>query len=414
MSRFEFPGAHGQKLAARLEAPRGPIRAYALFAHCFTCGMNNLAAGRITKGLAAQGIATVRFDFTGLGSSEGDFGNTGFTSNVEDLVAAAAHMSQTLAAPKLLVGHSLGGAAVLAAAEHIPSVRAITTIGAPHDPSHVLHQFEEHLPEIERNGYADVQLVGRPFRISHGFVRDIAARQLDERIGALKRALLVIHAPRDATVSIDNAGLIFQAAKHPKSFLSLDDGDHLLTRREDTDYVATTIAAWASRYLDTAMIPPAADPPAEGWTVVTSTGNGKFQHVVRSGRHTMLADEPLSVGGADTGPNPYEQLLGALGSCTAMTIRMYAGRKGWPLSGVEVALTHRKVDAAHCQDCISETGKVDEIERTIRLSDRLDETQRTRLLEIADKCPIHRTLEGEVKVRSQLTPATDDHQAGAA
>ncbi|NHZ93554.1 alpha/beta fold hydrolase [Massilia sp. CCM 8733] len=245
----EFPGADGHKLAARLDAPDGPARAYALFAHCFTCGKDVFAASRIAQALTEDGIAVLRFDFTGLGASEGDFANTNFSSNVQDLVAAAAFMRTSLKAPEILIGHSLGGAAVLAAAASIAEVRAVVTVGAPSDPSHVNNLFGEQLGVIEAEGEAQVQLAGRPFTIKRQFLLDAAEQNLNLSTAGLKRPLMVMHSPHDRTVGIDNALHIFQAAKHPKSFVSLDDADHLLTRREDAVWVAGMIAAWSARYV---------------------------------------------------------------------------------------------------------------------------------------------------------------------
>lgn len=418
--RFDFPSADGHTLAGRLDRPEGPARTYALFAHCFTCTKDIFAAGRIARTLTDQGIGVLRFDFTGLGSSEGEFENTHFTSNVQDLQAAAAHMRAAGMPISLLVGHSLGGAAVLAAAGDIPEVRAVATIGAPHDPAHVEHHFQNSLEEIEQNGIADVRLVGRPFRIRKQFLDDIRAQTLDAKIAGLRKALLVFHSPIDAIVGIDNASKIFAAAKHPKSFVSLDQADHLLSKRADADYVATVLAAWVSRYLVESDSAPSNTPtteagagegaPAaavpEGTVVVRETGQGTFQQAVQAGRHGLLADEPARHGGGDTGPGPYDYLLTALGTCTAMTIRMYADRKGIPLQGVVVTLAHEKVHAQDCAECETKTGKIDRITRRIALSGSLDGATRGRLLEIADKCPVHRTLHSEVQIVTEAEAET--------
>ncbi|MEQ8967675.1 MAG: alpha/beta fold hydrolase [Azospirillaceae bacterium] len=405
--KFEFPGSQGHALAGRLDRPDGPVRAYALFAHCFTCTKDIFAASRIAQALTEHGIAVLRFDFTGLGSSEGEFANTTFSSNIRDLEAAIAHMRDTLDAPAILIGHSLGGAAVLAAAASAEEARAVATIGAPYDPGHVAHLFDAHREAIERDGEAEVTLVGRPFRIKREFLDDIAEHNQHDRIAALRKALLIFHAPRDATVGIDNAALIFQAAKHPKSFVSLDDADHLLSRRADAEYVAAVLAAWASRYLDADTAEASAGAAAaavEGEgdkVVVEETGNGRFQQAVALGRHRLIADEPASVGGDDTGPGPYDLLLAGLGACTSMTVRMYAERKKWPLEKVRVVLSHDKIHAEDCADCETREGKIDSIEREIVLHGDLDDDQRARLMEIADKCPVHRTLHSEVKVESR-------------
>ncbi len=400
--KVNFPGAGGHTLAARLDRPDRRPRAYALFAHCFTCTKDIFAAQRIAAALAEQGVAVLRFDFTGLGHSEGEFANTDFTSNVGDLVAAAEYLGRTHAAPQLLIGHSLGGAAVIAAAREIPSAHAVATIGAPADPEHVRHLFAHKTDEIATEGAAEVELAGRRFTISRQFLDDIAGQTLHDDLAHLKKALMVFHAPRDEVVGIDNASSIFLAAKHPKSFVSLDDADHLLSRKADAVYVARTLAAWAERYLDeTSEDAPRADPPApaEGEVIVQETGAGNYQNAVRAGRHRLLADEPRSVGGLDTGPSPYDFLLTALGACTSMTLRMYADLKQLPLDRVSVRLTHEKV---HADDSTSATGKADVLTRYIRVEGDLSAAQRQRLLEIANKCPVHRTLEGDIRVRSEL------------
>ncbi|MEJ1995741.1 MAG: bifunctional alpha/beta hydrolase/OsmC family protein [Limibacillus sp.] len=400
-SKITFTGVDGQALAARLDSPAGPVRAYALFAHCFTCSKDIFAASRIARGLAEKGIAVLRFDFTGLGASEGEFANTNFSSNVQDLLAAAEHLRQHYQGPAILIGHSLGGAAVLAAAGDIPECKAVATIGAPADPAHVAHNFQPNLEEIEAKGEASVQLAGRSFTIKKQFLDDVREQRLSRRIASLKRALLVFHAPLDETVGIDNATQIFVAAKHPKSFVSLDKADHLLSRHEDAGYVAEVLAAWAARYLPSAEKDEKETQPVKG-VVVRSTGQGRFTQEVLARHHRLLADEPKSVEGAlDLGPSPYEYLLAGLGACTSMTLRMYADRKGWPLEGVSVALDHGRIHAEDCSDCATKEGKVDEISRELTLSGPLDEAQRERLLEIADMCPVHRTLENEIKIRTR-------------
>ncbi|MBM3359409.1 MAG: OsmC family protein [Betaproteobacteria bacterium] len=401
-SMIRFRGALGGELAARLDLPDTPPLAYALFAHCFTCSKDTLAAARISTALTGHGLGVLRFDFTGLGGSEGDFANTNFSSNVADLVAAAGWLRQLHQAPKILVGHSLGGAAVLAAAGEIPEATAVATIGAPYEPAHVRHLLTGAVPEIEAAGEAEVELAGRRFRIKKQFLDDIARRGGQDAIARLRKALLVFHSPRDTTVSIDNAAQIFMAAKHPKSFVSLDNADHLLTHRRDAEYVASVLAAWASRYVgapESDGKPHAAEP---GAVTVSETHEGKFTQAISAGAHRLRADEPASFGGSDTGPSPYELLLAALGACTSMTLRMYADQKKWPLSRVSVRLTHNKVHAADCMDCETREGRIDRIEREIELAGELDESQRARLLEIANKCPVHRTLHSEVWIPTRL------------
>ncbi|HKS18347.1 MAG TPA: bifunctional alpha/beta hydrolase/OsmC family protein [Bradyrhizobium sp.] len=396
--RFQFTGSEGQQLAAALDTPNGPIAAYALFAHCFTCGKDVLAARRIAAALAAQGIAVLRFDFTGLGSSEGDFANATFSSNVADLVRAANHLRETRQAPAILIGHSLGGAAILAAAGQIPEARAVVTIAAPSDPAHVTHLFKDRVEDIRRQGKVEVQLAGRPFHIRREFLDDIAEHGLTAHVAKLHKALLVMHSPTDDTVGIDNATHIFVAAKHPKSFVSLADADHLLSQRRDSVYVADVIAAWAERYIDTSAEPAAETGEAPRQVVVRETRNSKFQQTVTIGPHKMLADEPVAAGGEDSGPAPYDFLLAGLGACTSMTMRLYADRKSLPMERVTVTLRHDKIHAQDCEECETRDGMLDRIERVIAIEGALDAEARKRLMEIADKCPVHRTLTSEVQI----------------
>jgi putative redox protein len=400
--RLTFTGGHGAELAARLDMPPGPVRAFALFAHCFTCSKDIFAASRIAAGLAERGIAVLRFDFTGLGASAGEFASTNFSSNVADLVRAADHLREHYQAPQILIGHSLGGAAVLAAAENIPEARAVATIGAPADTEHVLKNFGAKLDEIETAGEASVTLVGREFTIRKQFLDDVRAAALDKKVAALKKALLVLHAPLDNIVGLENATHIFMAAKHPKSFVSLDGADHLLSRREDAEYAAELIAAWASRYLAPIDAAEEQDEEAVGVTVA-ETGNGIFQQIVAAGRHRLLADEPVAVGGEDTGPTPYDFLSIALGACTSMTLRLYADRKKWSLQRVSVNIRHGKVHAKDCAECVEgREGRIDRFDRRIAMTGDLDAEQRQRLLEIADKCPVHKTLEASSTIVTSL------------
>lgn len=398
-TRIEFTGVTGAKLAARLDSPPTP-RAYAVFAHCFTCGKDIFAAARIADGLVARGIAVLRFDFTGIGSSEGEFANTNFSSNVGDLLAAVDFLRRQYAAPALLIGHSLGGGAVLAAAPEIPEVRAIVTIGAPSTAAHVIRGFAAHVDEIVDRGKAEVTLAGRKFMIARQFLDDVASQDYLGAIVGMKKALLVCHAPQDDIVGLENASEIFAAARHPKSFLSLDSADHLLRRREDAIYAADVISAWASRYLPASNAEPEALPAGE--VLVSETRTGRYAQTVRAGRHRLVADEPVAVGGNDTGLGPYDFLLAALGACTSMTMRMYAERKGIPVERFSVRLTYRNVHAQDCADCETRDGNIGEITRDISIVGDLTETARTRLLEIADKCPVHRTLTGEIKIRTRL------------
>lgn len=394
--RLEFDGAHGAKLAARLDLPAGKIRAFALFAHCFTCSKDIPAARHIAGALSAEGIAVLRFDFTGLGGSGGDFSSTGFSSNVDDIKLAADFLRTNYEAPQLLIGHSLGGAAVLSVAADIPEVRAVVTIGAPSDADHVIHNFKGSVDEIREKGSGSVDLAGRSFTIRKEFLEDLEAQTVKDRTAKLGKALLVMHAPLDDTVGVGNATDIFVAAKHPKSFVSLDKADHLLTRGEDAAYAARVIAGWASGYLDREDTSRPDETAKEGVDVV-ETGQGKFQAMVAAGQHRLIADEPVSYGGFDSGPSPYDFLSTALGACTVMTLRMYADRKGLKVDRIGTQVLHNKVHAADCADCSEELkekgGKIDRFERLITLEGDLDAATRQRMLEIADKCPVHRTLE---------------------
>lgn len=401
--RVEFPGSQGELLAGRLERPEATPRGWALFAHCFTCSKDSLAAVHVGKALVTAGFGVLRFDFTGLGGSGGDFANTHFSSNVDDLVTAADWLREHNGAPALLIGHSLGGAAVLAAAHRIGDAAAVATIGAPFDPAHIAEQFGEDIRTIEARGEAEVNLAGRKFTVRRAFLEDITSQHQAERIRALRRPLLVLHAPGDTVVPVSNASAIFRTALHPKSFVSLDDANHLLTRTRDATYVAKIIVAWASRYLNDAPWPVAEAQPAETraddrTVLVAEQGTGAYTVAITAGHHTWLGDEPVAVGGDDQGPNPYQMLTAALGACTAMTLRVYANRKQWALKKVSVNLTHDKIHAQDCADCETRSGKIDRIERRIHIEGDLDAAQRARLMEIADKCPVDRTLHSEVQV----------------
>ena len=402
--KLTFQNPQGEQLSARLDLPvDGQPIAYALFAHCFTCSKNLKAVANINEALNQQGIAVLRFDFTGLGESEGDFADTNFSSNIEDLVAAARFLKEAYEAPKIMIGHSLGGAAILQAALQVEEVVAVATIGAPHDPEHVEHLFESSREEIERDGQAVVRLAGRPFTIKKQFIEDLRGQQVDGGLARLKRALLIMHSPVDRTVSIDNAKMIFLAARHPKSFLSLDQADHLLTNELDSRYVGTVLAAWARKYIGALEESPRFTEDAHDSLVVARIGEEPYRTEILANGHAMLADEPRSLGGTNAGPTPYQYLAAGLGACTAITLRMYADRKKWPLQGVSVELTHQKVHAEDC-DCEARiSGKIDQIQRVVSLEGPLDEDQQARLLEIANRCPVHRTLmEGQVDVKTRM------------
>jgi putative redox protein len=394
---IEFPGSQG-KLAGSLELPATTPRGFALFAHCFSCGKDSLAASRISRELSNLGVGVLRFDFTGLGGSEGDFANSHFSSNIEDLVAAADYLRENFAAPVLLIGHSLGGTAVLAAAERIEEAEAVVTIGAPDSPDHVIAQFGADVEKLESEGEADVTLGGRNFRIDRGFVEDLRQHPMEDRIRRLRKALLIMHSPIDATVNIAEAGNIFAAALHPKSFISLDGADHLLRRREDAEFVASTIAGWANRYFE-ADGTESAEQVEHGSVLVTEV-NQQFLRHIYADDHDWLSDEPTRVGGDNSGPDPYELLLAALGSCTSMTLRMYANRKKWSVSDIRVTLSHERDHGADCERCDQPDQVIDVIKRSIQVDGDLDEAQKARLLEIADRCPVHRTLTGDLKIET--------------
>ena len=399
-SRVEFPGADGQMLSARIDKGAGQPKAWALFAHCFTCTKDLLASKRIAERLAAQGFGVMRFDFTGLGHSEGDFANTNFSTNVQDLIAAANWLRETQGRVDLLLGHSLGGAAVVTAARQIDGVRAVATIGAPADADNVIKNFSADLDEIETRGEADVLLAGRPFKIKKQFIEDVRGAKVRDAAGDLGLPLLILHSPIDETVGIDNATRLFVAAKHPKSFISLETADHLLSQKKDAEYAADMIAAWAEHHI------PALGEASQTLTgregiVVEETGNGRYENAVTIGALRFIADEPERVGGGGIGPDPYQWLTAGLGACTSMTMRMYANRKNWPLDTVKVTLRHEKDYADDCEHC-EEGRKVDIFHRDIEISGDLDEAQRARLIEIADKCPVHRTLHEPVVVRTRV------------
>lgn len=399
---ISFPGSTGQPLAGVLELPVGTPAAVALMAHCFTCSSSSHATSRISAALARKGYAVLRFDFTGLGSSAGDFADTTFTTNVDDLLAAAAWLRGRWGAVRLLVGHSLGGAAVIAAASSLPEVQAVVTVGAPACPDHVRHLFRGDLDAI--GDRLQVEIGGRPFVVGRRWLDDIAEQPQMERLRALRRPLLVLHAPNDDVVGIENARQIFDAARHPKSFMALDGADHLLAARPDATFAAEVIATWASRHIPTTPTEVQDAPrPEEGEVQVSEEGGGGFAHTALTTRHTWMLDEPVSVGGTDRGPTPYDVLLSALGACTSMTMRMYAARKGWHFGETRVTVRHSRVHSQDCAGCETPTGAmVDRIVRVIELDQALEADQRSALLRIADRCPVHRTLTGAVAIVTEL------------
>jgi putative redox protein len=399
--RATFTNKEGQVLSAKLEMPAdGHPHNYAIFAHCFTCNKNLNAIRNVVNNMTEAGFGVLSFDFTGLGESQGDFADTNFSSNVDDIVAAADFLAKEYNAPTLLIGHSLGGAAVLFAADKIDSIKAIATVGAPSNPQHVQHLIQSNVEAIEKEGKAEVNIGGRNFTIKKQFVEDLKKHALPEILKSMRKSLLILHSPQDATVGIENAAAIYTAAHHPKSFISLDGADHLMTNKKDSQYVGKMIASWADRYLH---IKEKEGLLTDAQTVVSiKDKTNKFLTQIQTGRHSLLADEPADVGGEDLGPSPYQLLTSALGACTAMTMRMYADRKGWEVDEIRVHLNHEKKHSDDCVDCEKPTSKIDHFERIIEIDSKLDETQRQRLLEIANKCPVHRTLEGLVKVQTRL------------
>ena len=396
--RVRFDNRDGHQLVGVLHLPdTQSANAFALFAHCFTCTKNIKSASIISDTLAQHGIATLRFDFTGLGSSQGDFSDSSFTTNINDLIDAAEYLQEAHQAPQLLVGHSLGGTAILAAAAQIPSAKAVASIGSPANPEHILQLLQSELATIEQTGEADVDLAGRQFTFRKDFVADV--RQHDIDFHGLNKALMVMHSPLDATVSVDQASKIFASAIHPKSFVSLDSADHLLSKVDDARYAAEVLACWASRYMDS----PAQEEneQAQGVYVSADTKAGFVCHIDANG-HQQLADEPIKVGGTNLGPTPYDYLASALGTCTAMTLNMYARHKKLPLENVSVQVEHRRIHAEDCVDCEKQLGQIDQFTRSITIKGELNEAERERLLQIADRCPVHKTLENEIKIVSQL------------
>jgi uncharacterized OsmC-like protein/fermentation-respiration switch protein FrsA (DUF1100 family) len=397
--RASFANVHGETLSGWLIRPAGEIRAAAIFAHCFTCTAQSKAAVVIAEELAAEGVAVLRFDFTGLGSSEGDFGREGFGGDVSDIEAATQYLEEEGLPPSLLVGHSLGGAAVLAVAARIPSVTAVATIGAPSDVAHSLHRVEGDLDAISANGTGKVSIGGRPFSVTSRFLEQTRSADLLARVHAMRKPLLVCHAPRDEVVGIENARAVFDAAMHPKSFVSLDGADHLLLERDDAVYAARIIAAWASRHLP----PPREDHPPEGETICVNDGPS-FVTTGMAGTNSWIADEPEAVGGTGLGPAPYDMLLGALGACTAMTLRIVAKREDIPLDEVRVRLTHER-NHRHDGEANSEGGhaSIQAINREVSISGPMSEAQHARLIDVADRCPVHRTLTGTLHVHDTVS-----------
>ena len=399
--KLQFDNADGLALSARLEMPvdKKPL-AYALLAHCFTCTKNLMAVTNISRALTAQGVAVLRFDFTGLGESEGDFADTNFSSNVQDLVDAAAHLEEHYEAPKIIIGHSLGGAAVLMAAGSISSIKAVATVGAPADPPHVKHLFQNSLEEIEQSGEALVSLSGRPFKIKKQFVDDLEKTDLATRLKALKKPLLILHSPQDEIVDIKNAEKIYIGAMHPKSFVSLDGADHLLSRKEDSTYVGHMIASWAVRYVKLEVS--TEGPETDHQVVVRNEMQNGFLSEIMANKHYLVADEPKDVGGTNLGGTPYDLLVSALGACTAITIRMYAKHKGIDLQEVKVHLTRKKRHSADASNTDNPNSMIELIDFELEVAGNLSEEEKAGILRIAHKCPVHKTLVNGMEINASM------------
>lgn len=402
-SKVSFDNRYGLTLSARLDKPiDSKPSAYALFAHCFTCNKDLAAVKNISRSLTENGIAVLRFDFTGLGQSEGEFAESNFSSNVSDLIDACQYLSSMHDTPKLLIGHSLGGAAVVFAANQLPSVQAVVTIGAPADPAHVEHLIQDELEEASRTEQVKVSIGGRPFMMQRQFLDDIRSKNMSKELKDLRRGLLIMHSPQDTIVGIDNAADMYQAAMHPKSFISLDGADHLLSDKQDSLYVGNVIATWVTKYV---KFPDESTLNTKHQVLVRTGANG-FYSEVKAGSHRLIADEPASAGGSDLGPAPYEFLSVGLGACTAMTLRMYADRKKWDLEQIDVHVQH---DKDHVQAMDNDRAQaLDRFSRFIELSGDLTDEQRKRLMQIADKCPVHRTLEGEITIETRMISSNED------
>ncbi len=397
--KVTFKNFKGETLSAKFEKPvDNNFSSCAVFAHCFTCSKNLNAVTNISRALTQNGIAVLRFDFTGLGESEGEFADTNFSSNVDDILAAVSFTEEKFHLPSVLIGHSLGGAAVLIAATKLPKLKAVATIGAPFEPAHVTHHVKNNIDEIKTKGEAEVSIGGRPFTIKKQFLEDLEKFDADKKIREIKKPLLILHSPQDLIVGIENAAKIYQAAVHPKSFISLDGADHLLTNKEDSVYAGTMIANWLKKYLPVQKPQPL---ETDKQVIVRTSENG-YTTDIKTRNHFLTADEPAEVGGNDLGPTPYDLLLAALGACTSMTLRMYADRKKWNINEIKVHLQHSKTYSTDCDNCDSSSSKIDFIERILEIDGNLSGEQKSRLIEIADKCPVHRTLHSQIKVETKL------------
>jgi uncharacterized OsmC-like protein/alpha/beta superfamily hydrolase len=391
--KVSFKNRYGETLEGVMDLPfTESIYAYAVFAHCFTCGKNLFAASQISRSLALKGIAVLRFDFTGVGESEGAFEDTNFTTNVTDIEDAAKYLEENYEAPSLAIGHSLGGAAVLFSAQKIPSIEAIVTIAAPSSPDHIVHLFRNSKEEINKEGQATMMIGGREVTIKKQFIEDVKSLSMQDLLRDLHKPILIMHSPSDSVVAINNAAEIYTSANHPKSFVSIDGADHLVKKQKDAEYVSSIIASWATRYLE-----PKATAQSES-QVDAWLNNDKFTTEVVARNHSLIVDEPLGAGGNDLGPTPYELLSAALATCTAMTLKMYAERKKWELGGLKVMVAHGRNHAEDCKQCEDDSKLLENFKRTIVFDDAVDAEQQKRLLQIADRCPVHKTLSSKSKI----------------
>ena len=407
--KVAFKNKAGFKISGRMDLPadREPL-AYALFAHCFTCTKNLKSVAHICRALTDRGFAVLRFDFTGLGESQGDFSETNFSTNIEDLVVAADFMKETFEPPDILIGHSLGGAAVLHAGSSIESAKAIVTIGAPSDPAHIKQSLKDSHLKIKKEGKAEIAIGGKSITVKKQFLDDLEKIQMQKAIRKLKKPLLILHSPMDEIVDSENAAIIFKAAFHPKSFISLDKADHLLTDESDAIYAGSVIAAWAEKYVEIREKRKWTTDPEDN-RVLARIGQTLYRTDILANGHHLVADEPLAVGGRNSGPSPYDLLVSGLGACTCMTLRMYADRKKWPVESITTTLKHQKIHANECQSCETESGKLDHIDLEIDIKGDIDQEQKKRMLEIAQKCPVHVTLHSETITRTALRDSVDEN-----
>ena len=400
IEKVSFTNKDQEQLAGRLELPvNQKPHNFAIFAHCFTCTKNLTAVKNVSRALTAEGFGVLRFDFTGLGESEGDFENTNFSGNVDDLIEAANFLGKNYNAPTLIIGHSLGGAAAIFAANKIPSIKAVAVINSPSSPSHVRNLLKDSTHEITKNGKAQVNLGGIDFTIKKQFLDDLDSKSLIDIVGNFKKALLIMHSPTDRTVGIKNAEDLYKAAHHPKSYISLDGVDHLLSNKEDSIYVGQVIAGWAERYIS---IPPVEELKSKSKVAASLDGDEMFTTQLKLGDHNILADEPKTFGGNNFGPSPYEFLSAGLAACTVMTIQMYARRKKWEVDNVSCHIDYSKDHAVDCEHCEEDSAKIDTFKRKITLTGNLTAEQKTKLLQIADKCPVHKTLHSVTQIITTL------------